>query len=507
MQLLSMSPLIPAAAAAAAGIPKATGGFLAALSSFMSEQQRCQQVGEFAPLQARGSMSPGVPASVAAEAEALAAARRSPVATDVFNAAPTLPPLRENCLKPGETAPSLVSLRAADSPVQTEAAPTITAEAGVPGAAAVWSLKDQYHQNQSGQLQQQRRVQRQNLLIRPHGDSRNQEAHASVLQQQSQQQQVAAQLSESGNPGTRQGTSSHLDHLQQQQQHRDAAAITNAGIVLQSAEGPSTMPDIEVLPCDWLAALEAAGAPASKREMSSLAALNPAEPLPAVLTPLLLPALAQVVLLLHRWLLLQSDELVAAAAVASSCSEDQSCVQNSGLEQLLVQYGVMEQMIELTVAAEELQGSVKSHSLTGPDTGSSSKNTCAAGQGPQDTGNRSITPAVGMAPHPPFPTAASSAHHGASLCCNHSSCYRLLLSAHGAAGQRELAAAVLKLLGSAAAAAVHTVSLPGLLLRGDVCKGLVAAVQEAILRTGRGQLLVLYVPRIEVSSYSRSYSH
>jgi hypothetical protein len=35
---------------------------------------------------------------------------------------------------------------------------------------------------------------------------------------------------------------------------------------------------------------------------------------------------------------------------------------------------------------------------------------------------------------------------------------------------------------------------------GDVSRGLVAGVQEAAARTGRGQLLVLYLPRIEVGA-------
>lgn len=81
-----------------------------------------------------------------------------------------------------------------------------------------------------------------------------------------------------------------------------------------------------------------------------------------------------------------------------------------------------------------------------------------------------------------------------------SGCRCLLLSGHGAAGQPELAAAVLQLLGAASAAAVHSLSLPAMLLagEGDISRGLVAGVKEAVARTGRGQLLVLYLPRIEV---------
>jgi hypothetical protein len=60
---------------------------------------------------------------------------------------------------------------------------------------------------------------------------------------------------------------------------------------------------------------------------------------------------------------------------------------------------------------------------------------------------------------------------------------------------------VLQLLGAASAAAVHSLSLPAMLLAGDgdVSRGMVCTVREAVARTGRGQLLVLYLPRIEVS--------
>eukprot|EP00775_Hariotina_reticulata_P005257 gene5257-5492_t len=68
------------------------------------------------------------------------------------------------------------------------------------------------------------------------------------------------------------------------------------------------------------------------------------------------------------------------------------------------------------------------------------------------------------------------------------------------AGQADLAAAVLHLLSSCSEAAVTSLNLPGLLLSGsgNVSVGLAAGMKAALQRGGKGQLLVLHLPRIEV---------
>jgi hypothetical protein len=292
------------------------------------------------------------------------------------------------------------------------------------------------------------------------------------------------------------------DQQQQQQQQLDVVHADLQGILQQQQQQQRlpVLPYIEVLPCDWAAALAAAGPPASKREMSSLAGLNTAAALPAPLLPLLLPALARVVLLLHRWLLLgqqHSQQLAdaaaaavvlgsgsaaggagssAAAAVAGSTGSTVAAgagttgsTNYSQLEELLVQLGTVEQ-----VQAVQPGGLSVPHDPT-------SAAACRSVQANK--------------------TGRCAASNGSSSSMVHvSGCRCLLLSGHGAAGQPELAAAVLQLLGAASAAAVHSLSLPAMLLAGDgdVSRGLVCAVREAVARSGRGQLLVLYLPRIEV---------
>jgi hypothetical protein len=275
-------------------------------------------------------------------------------------------------------------------------------------------------------------------------------------------------------------------HLQQQGQGIVDSALQDQQ--QQQQQRLPALPAVEVLPCDWAAALAAAGPPASKREMSSLAGLNPAAALAAPLLPPLLPALARVVLLLHSWLLLgpqHSQQLADAAAAAaavepgalsaaagaggSTADGNTSSTEHSQLEELLVQLGTVED--------------------------------------PQAVRNSEGSPATGAAATAASSKQASKPNTDSAVnsrrvinMFDSSGCRCLLLSGHGPAGQTELAAAVLQLLGAAAAAAVHSLSLPAMLLAGDggVSRGLVAAVKEAAARTGRGQLLVLYLPRIEV---------
>lgn len=416
----SMSPSSPDPAAAAADIGRgAGGGFLAALSSYMTEQQ--QQPQQYTWLAPIAVESPGVPASVAAEAEALAAARRSPAVMRESSAATGSPPLAAAAAAMAHLGQALGQQRQLQQP---------TVQDNTQRPAEANQQKHSPHQEQ--QLQQQDGLQQ------------------NALQQQRPQLQSA-------------------EHQSQLPAHRPQPAVLTGHT---PSSGPPALPDIQVLPCDWTAALAAAGPPASKREMNSLAALNLAEKLPAVLTPLLLPALAQVVLLLHRWLLLLAcgaDELAASAATCiSSKHREQSCLQ---FEQLLAQFAAVEQLL----SPEHVEGGRPT--TRAAEAGDS----CTAGQ----------------------PSAALSTHASSAalqLLPGHDACYRLLVSGHGAAGQSELAAAVLKLLGSAAGAAVHTLSLPGMLLLGDgdAAAGLVAGVREALARTGRGQLLVLFLPRIEV---------
>lgn len=75
---------------------------------------------------------------------------------------------------------------------------------------------------------------------------------------------------------------------------------------------------------------------------------------------------------------------------------------------------------------------------------------------------------------------------------------KILLSGDGAAGQEDVATLLLRLIHHAD---VHCVGLSLLTVRGhgDVVSGLMAVVQEAVARTAKGQPLVLYLPRIEVS--------
>jgi hypothetical protein len=297
---------------------------------------------------------------------------------------------------------------------------------------------------------------------------------------------------------------------QQQQQQLSILQLYQQGNLQQQQQQQRlpVLPSIEVLPCDWAAALAAAGPPASKREMSSLAGLNPAAPLPVPLLPLLLPALARVVLLLHRWLLLGqshaqqlADAAAAAvmlgsgaaaggarssatAAAAGSTGSTAAAVAGSTggtncsqLEDLLVQLGTVEQL-----------QAVQPGDVSVPSEATSS---AAAAEAAANSSRSVQTNNVGR-------TAASSSTSSSMV--HASGCRCLLLSGHGAAGQPEVAAAVLQLLGAASAAAVHSLSLPAMLLAGDgdVSRGLVCAVREAVARTGRGQLLVLYLARIEV---------
>jgi hypothetical protein len=306
-----------------------------------------------------------------------------------------------------------------------------------------------------------------------------------------------------GLPGTGDQAAAAIRQPEDQQQQQLAAVQSGLQRTLQQQHQQQrlpVLPSIEVLPCDWASALAAAGPPASKREMISLAGLNPAAALPAPLLPLLLPALARVVLLLHRWLLLgqqHSQQLAdaataavvvgsgtaaggagssAAAAAGSTGSTD--CGQ---LEELLVQLGTIEQLQAVPPEGVNIPQDLTSAAASevASSSSSSSRSVQANNAGRTATFNSS--------------SSSSSMVHASGCRC-------LLLSGHGAAGQSELAAAVLQLLGAASAAAVHSVSLPAMLLAGDgdVSRGLVCAVREAVARTGRGQLLVLYLPRIEV---------
>jgi hypothetical protein len=208
---------------------------------------------------------------------------------------------------------------------------------------------------------------------------------------------------------------------------------------------------LEVAPRDWWAALAAAPPPCSKRDVAASLAAEGGAPLPRRLAPLLLPTLARAlhVLAASGCVPTLTTQLAVAASAVGSGAAQPGDAAISELERLMSEAGAVEQLPDATP--------------------------CEAG---------SSAPAGGAAAGP-CPRSRVPCH--------------LLLDGAPAAGQEPAARALLALL-RRGGAAVHSLALPGLLLRGhgDAVSGLTSVVAQAFGRAGSDQVVVLYAPRIEM---------
>jgi SpoVK/Ycf46/Vps4 family AAA+-type ATPase len=216
---------------------------------------------------------------------------------------------------------------------------------------------------------------------------------------------------------------------------------------------PAWVTSLQVLPRDWWSALAAAPPPCSKREAAAAVAAESGGALPHRLAPLLLPSLRRALAVLLSSGALGGDGPAVATAMSAGAGGDAA-----GLENLLCE--------------------APSDNRQTADGTSSGSNAAAAPSGLGALGSFEGSGGAGAASHVP--------------------CH-LLLAGPGAAGQDQAARALLALL-RRGGAAVHSLALPGLLLRGqgEVAAGVAAVVAEAVGQAGRGQALVLYLPRLEM---------